>query len=65
VIACDAQAAIWDADTRDKLVIFATPGSAQMTEIAWSPERRRVVTSARTGNFDCEPLVRCFVKRRQ
>jgi WD40 repeat protein len=48
-VASDGEAAIWDADTGGKLVTFGTPGSAQMTEIAWSPNGRRVVTSADDG----------------
>jgi WD40 repeat protein len=48
-IASDGEAAIWDADTGSKLLTFSTPGSAEMEEIAWSPDGRRVVTSADDG----------------
>jgi Tol biopolymer transport system component len=48
-VASDSEAAIWDADAGRKLVTLTTPGSAEMTEIAWSPDGRRVVTSADDG----------------
>jgi WD40 repeat protein len=48
-VASDGEAAIWDADAGRKLVTFSTPGSAEMREIAWSPDGRRVVTSADDG----------------
>jgi WD40 repeat protein len=48
-IASDGEAAIWDADTDSKLLTFSTPGSTEMDEIAWSPDGRRVVTSADDG----------------
>jgi WD40 repeat protein len=48
-IACDGEAAIWDADSGRKLVTFAVPGSVQMQEIAWSPDGQRVVSSADDG----------------
>jgi WD40 repeat protein len=48
-IASDGEAAIWDANTGHRLVSFSTPGSAEMTEIAWSPDGRRVVTAADDG----------------
>jgi WD40 repeat protein len=48
-IASDREAAIWDADTGRKLVTFTVPGSAQMQEIAWSPDGQRVVSSADDG----------------
>jgi WD40 repeat protein len=48
-IASDGEAAIWDAETGDKLVAFSSPGSSQMTQIAWSPDGKRVVTSADDG----------------
>lgn len=48
-VASDGEAAIWDAETGEKVVSFSTPGSAEMEEIAWSPEGDRVVTSADDG----------------
>jgi WD40 repeat protein len=48
-IASDGEAAIWDGVTGRKMVTFATPGSTETKEIAWSPEGQRVVSSADDG----------------
>src|SRR5262245_4630136 len=48
-IAADDEAAIWDPVTGQKLVTFSTPGSTQFQEIAWSPDGRRIVTTADDG----------------
>jgi WD40 repeat protein len=48
-VASEGGAAIWDADTGSKLVSFSTPGSVEMEQIAWSPDGKRVVTSADDG----------------
>jgi WD40 repeat protein len=48
-VASDGEAAIWDAEAGRKLVTFSSPGSAEMRGIAWSPDGRRVVTSADDG----------------
>lgn len=48
-IAADGEAAIWDPVTGQKFVTFATPGSAQVQEIAWSPDSGRIITSADDG----------------
>ena len=48
-VASDGEAAIWDANTGEKLVTLAAPGSAEFKEIAWSPDGRRVVSSADDG----------------
>src|SRR5262249_32925068 len=48
-VASDGEAAIWDANSGRKLVSFATPGSSEVTEIAWSPDGQRTVTSADDG----------------
>jgi dipeptidyl aminopeptidase/acylaminoacyl peptidase len=48
-VASDREAAIWDADTGLTVTTFSTPGSAEVKEIAWSPDGRRVVTSADDG----------------
>jgi WD40 repeat protein len=48
-VACDGEGAIWDASTGRKLVPFSVLGSAEMKEIAWSPDGLRVVSSADDG----------------
>jgi len=48
-IASDGEAAIWNADTGSRLVIFNSPGSSEMKQIAWSPDGQRVVTVADDG----------------
>jgi len=48
-IAGDREAAIWDANTGRKLAALASQGSRQATQIAWSPDGNRVVTSADDG----------------
>jgi WD40 repeat protein len=48
-VAGDGEAAIWDADTSRKLVTLSTPGSTEATEIAWSPDGSRIVSSADDG----------------
>jgi WD40 repeat protein len=48
-VAGDGEAAIWDANTGRKLLTLSNPGSSQATEIAWSPDGNRVVTSADDG----------------
>lgn len=48
-VAADGEAAIWDASTGRKLLTLTSPGSPAATEIAWSPEGDRVVTSADDG----------------
>jgi WD40 repeat protein len=48
-VASDGEGAIWDANTGHKLVTFWVPGSAEMNEIAWSPDALRVVSSADDG----------------
>jgi WD40 repeat protein len=48
-VAGDGEAAIWDAETGRKLVTLPNAGSAHATEIAWSPDGARVVTSAEDG----------------
>jgi WD40 repeat protein len=48
-VAGDGEAAIWDASTGRKLVTLTSPGSSQATEIAWSPDGTRLVTSADDG----------------
>jgi WD40 repeat protein len=48
-VASDGEGAIWDANTVHKLVTFSVPGSAELTEVAWSPDALRVVTSADDG----------------
>ncbi len=48
-VAMDGEAAIWDADTGRKLVTFSAPGSSEATEIAWSPDGGRIVSSADDG----------------
>ena len=48
-VASDGEAAIWDVEAGRKLVIFSTPGSAEMREIAWSPDGQRVVSAADDG----------------
>ena len=48
-VASDGEAAIWDANTGQKLVTLLAPGSAQFEEIAWSPDGRRVAASADDG----------------
>jgi WD40 repeat protein len=48
-VAGDGEAAIWDASTGRKLVTLTSPGSSQATEIAWSPDGKRVVTAADDG----------------
>jgi WD40 repeat protein len=48
-VASDGEAAIWDANTRRKLVTFFAPGSARFEQIAWSADARRVVSAADDG----------------
>jgi WD40 repeat protein len=48
-IAADSEAAIWDASNGRKLVTLTSPGSAEATQIAWSPDGNRVVTAADDG----------------
>jgi WD40 repeat protein len=48
-VASDGEAAIWDANTGQKLVTFLAPGSAQFEQIAWSPDGQSVVSSADDG----------------
>jgi WD40 repeat protein len=48
-VASDGEAAIWDAEAGRKVVTLSTPGSAEMGEIAWSPDGQRVVSSADDG----------------
>jgi WD40 repeat protein len=48
-VAGDGDAAIWEASTGRKLVTLMSPGSSQATQIAWSPDAIRVVTSADDG----------------
>jgi WD40 repeat protein len=48
-VAGDGEAAIWDASTGRKVVTLTSPGSSQATQIAWSPDGNRVVTSADDG----------------
>jgi WD40 repeat protein len=48
-IAADGEAAIWDAADGRKLMTLDSPGSPRTEEIAWSPDGRRVVTSADDG----------------
>jgi WD40 repeat protein len=48
-IAVDGEAAIWDANSGTRLVTLLSPGSSQASQIAWSPDGNRVVTSADDG----------------
>jgi WD40 repeat protein len=48
-IATDADAAIWDGNTGHRLVTLTSPGSSKVSQIAWSPDGNRVVTSADDG----------------
>lgn len=48
-VASDGEAAIWDANTGQKLVTFFPPGSSRFEQIAWSPDGERVVSSADDG----------------
>jgi WD40 repeat protein len=48
-VASDGEAAIWDAETGRKVATFPTPGSAEMREIAWSPDGQRLASSADDG----------------
>lgn len=48
-IAADGEAAIWDADSGARLATLRSPGSSQATQIAWSPDGNRVVSSADDG----------------
>lgn len=48
-VASDGEAAIWDAEAGRKLLTFSAPGSAEVNEIAWSPDGRRLVSSADDG----------------
>jgi WD40 repeat protein len=48
-VAADRETAIWDGTTGRKLVTLTSPGSSMATEIAWSPDGNRVVTSADDG----------------
>lgn len=48
-VASDGEAAIWDAEAGRKVMTFSTPGSAEMREIAWSPDGQRVVSAADDG----------------
>ena len=48
-IAGDAEAAIWDAATGQRLVTFTGPESSQFTEIAWSPDGSRIATQTDDG----------------
>jgi WD40 repeat protein len=48
-IASDGEAAIWNADKGSRLVTFSSPGSSEMTQIAWSPDGQRVLTVADDG----------------
>ncbi len=48
-IAADGETAIWDARTRRKLVTLTGPGSSRVTQVAWSPDGHRVVTSSDDG----------------
>jgi WD40 repeat protein len=48
-IAADGEAAIWDINSGTKLVTLRSPGSSQATQIAWSQDGNRVVTSGDDG----------------
>jgi WD40 repeat protein len=48
-IAAEGETAIWDARTRRKLVTLTGPGSSRVTQVAWSPDGHRVVTSSDDG----------------
>ena len=48
-IAGDGEAAIWDASTGRKLVALTSHGSRQATQVAWSPDGNRIVTSSDDG----------------
>jgi WD40 repeat protein len=48
-IAADGEAAIWDTNRGTKLGTLRSPGSSQTTQIAWSPDGNRIVTSADDG----------------
>jgi WD40 repeat protein len=40
---------VWDADSGQKVVTLVTPGSTQFTEIAWSPDGKRIAAAADDG----------------
>lgn len=48
-IAADGEAAIWDANGSVRVAPLRSPGSSQATQIAWSPDGNRIVTSADDG----------------